>query len=104
RRLTVEDSSLPQTLHSLESGEYLEISVADTGTGIEDGILPQIFEPFFTTKPEGGRSGLGLATVYGIVRQSRGSIIVDSKLGEGTTFRIYLPVLPDEEGPPLTLD
>jgi len=104
RRLTVEDSSLPQTLHSLESGEYLEISVADTGTGIEDGILPQIFEPFFTTKTEGGRSGLGLATVYGIVRQSRGSIIVDSKLGEGTTFRIYLPVLPDEEGPPLTLD
>jgi two-component system cell cycle sensor histidine kinase/response regulator CckA len=73
-------------------GEYALIEVADTGPGIPPEILTKIFEPFFTTKPVGEGTGLGLATVYGIVKQADGWIAVDSKLGEGTAFRIFLPV------------
>src|SRR6185312_8559977 len=73
-------------------GEYAMIEVADTGPGIPPEILTKIFEPFFTTKPVGEGTGLGLATVYGIVKQADGWIAVDSKLGEGTAFRIFLPV------------
>jgi two-component system cell cycle sensor histidine kinase/response regulator CckA len=73
-------------------GEYALIEVADTGPGIPPELLTKIFEPFFTTKPVGEGTGLGLATVYGIVKQADGWIAVDSKLGEGTAFRIFLPV------------
>jgi two-component system cell cycle sensor histidine kinase/response regulator CckA len=73
-------------------GEFAMIEVADTGPGIPPEILTKIFEPFFTTKPVGEGTGLGLATVYGIVKQADGWIAVDSKLGEGTAFRIFLPV------------
>jgi two-component system cell cycle sensor histidine kinase/response regulator CckA len=73
-------------------GEYALIEVADTGPGIPPEILSKIFEPFFTTKPVGEGTGLGLATVYGIVKQADGWIAVDSKVGEGTAFRIFLPV------------
>jgi two-component system cell cycle sensor histidine kinase/response regulator CckA len=77
-------------------GEYVRISFRDTGTGIDPEVLPHIFEPFFTTKkPEEG-TGLGLSTVYGIVKQSGGSITVDSNAGEGTTFRVFLPRAQDE--------
>ncbi|MCS6853597.1 MAG: ATP-binding protein [Elioraea sp.] len=82
-------------------GRYAVVEVADSGIGIPPEVLPRLFEPFFTTKKESGGTGLGLATVYGIVRQTGGFIAVDSKPGEGTTFRIYLPVASGEEVPAL---
>lgn len=74
-------------------GHWVRTDITDTGTGIPPEILARIFEPFFTTKDVGQGTGLGLATVYGIIRQSGGYLAVDSRVGQGTTFSIYLPRL-----------
>jgi PAS domain S-box-containing protein len=76
----------------IEPGLYTEISVADTGTGIKPDVLEHIFEPFFTTKKAGKGTGLGLASVYGAVRNHQGDIRIYSQPGEGTVFKLYLPV------------
>lgn len=90
-------------------GVYIEVSVTDTGIGMDKEILSQIFEPFFTTKGVGKGTGLGLAAVYGIVREHSGAISVVSEPGQGSIFRVYLPVAeveteatPDTESEQLT--
>ena len=82
---------------SLAAGDYVVVSVSDTGSGIAAEHRDKVFEPFFTTKPEGKGSGLGLAMVYGFVRQSGGAITVDSSPGEGVRFDLYLPVVEAEQ-------
>ena len=101
-RLTLETASLTIDvteereigLKELDPGDYVRVSITDNGVGMSDEVKQHLFEPFFTTKDEGRGSGLGLATSYGIVRQSGGHICVESELGKGTTVRIFLPKVP----------
>ncbi len=95
-RITVEPGASP-LLPELEAGDWIRLSVADTGVGIPPEVLPHVFEPFYTTKPPDQGSGLGLAQVYGIVAQHEGRIDVETQVGAGTTFTIYLTAL---EAPP----
>ncbi|MDT8342766.1 MAG: ATP-binding protein, partial [Longimicrobiales bacterium] len=85
RRLEVEERT---SRGSIPPGEYVELSVADTGVGMPPDVLERLFDPFFTTKGGGESSGLGLATVYGTVRQAGGYVAVASSVGVGTTFRV----------------
>jgi PAS domain S-box-containing protein len=85
-------------LSGLGAGLYCCLSVADAGTGMSEEVLDRIFEPFFTTKPSGEGTGLGLSTVHGIVRRARGGIRVTSEPGQGTEFRVFLPLSFSDQG------
>ena len=91
------DAPLVERELSIPPGRYATLRVADNGNGMDEEILSRIFEPFFTTKDQGKGTGLGLATVYGIVKQSEGYIRVVSTPGEGTTFCVYLPAVEGKE-------
>jgi PAS domain S-box-containing protein len=94
--LTIETTEVDPTLGAqmpnVTPGRFLELRVRDTGHGIDAATLARIFDPFFTTKPTGEGTGLGLAVVLGIVRAHHGGILVESEVGRGTTFRVFLPV------------
>ena len=89
----VEDVPVPQ----MEAGSYVYMAISDSGTGISNEIKPHLFEPFYTTKRPGEGTGLGLAQVYGIVKQHEGHIDVQTKVGEGTTFLLYFPALQEQQ-------
>ncbi|MFH1140484.1 MAG: PAS domain S-box protein, partial [Chloroflexota bacterium] len=100
-KLTIEtanvalDEEYARTHEEVSAGEYVLISVADTGVGMSDEVKAHLFEPFFTTKAQGQGTGLGLATCYGIVKQAGGHIEVESELGRGTTMKVFLPRIQD---------
>jgi two-component system cell cycle sensor histidine kinase/response regulator CckA len=101
-RLTLETAndlvteSDPRASPDLPPGRYAVLTVSDTGTGMDPAIVPNIFDPFFTTKEPGRGTGLGLATVYGIVKQAGGHVEVETAPGAGASFRLYFPAAPAE--------
>jgi len=99
--VATENSELDKTNVSgdnkIREGKYVLLSITDTGSGIPKEVQDKIFEPFFTTKPEGKGTGLGLATVYGIIEQNDGFIHMYSEVGTGTTFKVYLPILEKDD-------
>jgi PAS domain S-box-containing protein len=104
-RLTIDtanvqvDDALVQRYRFMRVGPHVRLRVVDTGVGMTPEVKAHVFEPFFTTKPPGKGTGLGLATVYGIVKQSQGYIVLESAPGQGTSFEVYFPRTPDAAVP-----
>ena len=92
------DEAYCQSRPEAEPGEYVRVAVADAGVGMDEATKEHLFEPFFTTKGVGEGSGLGLSVVYGLVREHGGWIEVESELGKGTRFEVYLPVGGEDVG------
>jgi CheY-like chemotaxis protein len=90
------DAAFVRDYPEIEAGPYIQLTVSDTGCGMGAETRQHIFEPFYTTKETGKGTGLGLATVYGIVTQNRGLVLVESELGAGTTFKVFLPSCGEE--------
>ena len=85
----------PATPEGPVPGRYVCLAVNDTGVGIPDDVLRHVFEPFFTTKEPGKGSGLGLSQVYGFAKQSGGGVVIDTRVGEGTSVKVFLPRFED---------
>ncbi|RUP85363.1 hybrid sensor histidine kinase/response regulator, partial [Corynebacterium propinquum] len=85
------DSVFTAAYGTLEPGDYVELSVSDTGCGIPEGLMSRVFDPFFTTKPIGQGTGLGLSMIYGFARQSHGHVTIHSEVDKGTTVSLFLP-------------
>jgi len=94
-RTTLSEGDLHDNI--LKPGPYAQLSIVDTGCGIQPHLMNKIFDPYFTTKAQGKGTGLGLAVVHGIVKDHRGDITVYSEPGKGTVFHVFLPILKDEE-------
>jgi PAS domain S-box-containing protein len=90
RNVYLSDVELADSDHAA-AGDYVEISVTDTGTGMPAEVLEKVFDPFYTTKPLGQGTGLGLSMIYGFIQQSHGHVVIDSEVGRGTTIRLFLP-------------
>jgi signal transduction histidine kinase len=105
--VTISQKTLDRSFNSMHSvfspGDYLQIVISDTGTGIAPHKLDKIFDPYYTTKPGGEGTGLGLSVVHGIIQSHRGEIMVNSVVGQGTTFAIYLPLSPHKAAEPLRI-
>jgi signal transduction histidine kinase len=93
-QVSIGESSLPAEAE-ISPGSYVQLTIIDTGRGIAPEVLPRLFEPFYTTKASGMRLGLGLAIAYNVVQQHYGWIQVTSRVGQGSTFDVFLPATPE---------
>ena len=100
----MEITEIPTTDEDLKPGAYALLELEDTGSGMPPEVVARVFEPFFTTKTSGRGTGLGLSMVYGFAKQSGGTVTIESKPGRGTTFRLFLPLVENEEADPLIAD